>query len=319
MLQKEELERMAEDTDNGRDSLETYLLLVCVVFIIIITYSNIFNRSLADSALPTGGFVASSGLESSVQHGFVSSSSSSPFGLLSFVRESLSSYARLNLPFLDRAHRTVQNYHLRSSSSSSSSSSATTTTAILQDTVESLLEIDGELESMMLNHVARRASKAQGIALLTLYSRAFAEVHVPSSSSLPPANGHTIPDPAQHATATVMTDLIDALKLASRGKGKGKGEGAVGAAARMQGHLPVCFAVLTAALGLPLGARSFTSTVFSTTKAHRASLSLSLSLSPDIYRPHPAPPPLPPSPLDPLLRRPTQPPRSLRRSEVAPL
>lgn len=87
--------------------------------------------------------------------------------------------------------------------------------------MKEILRIDAELEAMLLNHVARRASKAQGIALLSLYSRAFA--------ALPEAG-------------TAIDELMEELKSATRGR-----------LARMQGHLPICFAVLNAALGLPLG------------------------------------------------------------------
>ena len=182
--------------------------------------------SLSDSALPTGGFVASSGLESFVQHGFISSSVSSPppsgFDLLSFLHESMSSYAHLNLPFFEQSHAATWTF--RSSAIQGS----------LQDTVNTILAVDGELEAMLLNHVTRRASKAQGIALLTLYSRAFATPSLSISAPEKLSEAET--------SAKGMDDLIEALKIASRRP------------ARMQGHLSVCFAVLTAALGLSLGA-----------------------------------------------------------------
>ena len=174
--------------------------------------------SLSDSALPTGGFVASSGLESFLQHGFLPSTATagpSSFTLLSFMRESLVSYAHLNLHFFRAAHKAV--WDLRAASEPGHSQ-------IDQATAE-IIRIDNELEQMLLNHVTRRASKAQGIALLTLYSRAFATQAVPAGSD----NDR-------------LTELMDALKLATRSK-----------KSSMQGHLPICFAVLCAALGLSLG------------------------------------------------------------------
>ncbi|KAI6130300.1 hypothetical protein EDD16DRAFT_1080505 [Pisolithus croceorrhizus] len=76
------------------------------------------------------------------------------------------------------------------------------------------------MNPLTLNHVTRRASTAQGTAMLTLHARAFA----PSS------------------TSKVIPTLIDNLKLAVR-----RGEA--------HGHLPVCWGVLTAALGPLSGAQ----------------------------------------------------------------
>ncbi|KAK9897059.1 hypothetical protein P389DRAFT_143203, partial [Cystobasidium minutum MCA 4210] len=166
---------------------------------------------LSDSALPTGGFVASSGLESFYQHGFISTSSSSSapknarsFSLLSFLEESLSSYAHLNLPFFDKAHQAVQ----------------------VNEAARAITKLDAELEAMLLNHVARRASKAQGIALLALYGRAFAE---------------TTPQIQLSPSQVRIDALMEKLKFASRGRN-----------ATLYGHLPICFPVLCAALGLSL-------------------------------------------------------------------
>jgi urease accessory protein len=173
--------------------------------------------------LPTGGFVASSGLESFVQHGFIATTSTSakhaaaipPFNLQSFLKALLSSYAQLNLSFFARAHHAV--WKLRDLD-----------TASLDATVSRLVAIDAELEAMLLNHVARRASKAQGIALLTLYSRAFAL----------PLDSKDREDEVQLR----IDALMEMLKTLARGR-----------TATLHGHLPTCFAVMCAALGLSLG------------------------------------------------------------------
>lgn len=191
-----------------------------------------YSCSLSDSALPTGGFVASSGLESFYQHGFISSSSSSAaastksrsFSLLSFLEESLSSYAHLNLPFFDAAHDVV--WALRDN--------LITTNTDADEAVKAITKLDADLEAMLLNHVARRASKAQGIALLALYGRAFAE---------------TATQAQVEPTQASLDALMEKLKFASRGRN-----------ATMYGHLAICFPVLCAALGLSLGTlRSFSS------------------------------------------------------------
>ena len=74
----------------------------------------------------------------------------------------------------------------------------------------------------MINHVARRASRAQGVALLTLYAKGLA----------PPTDGE------------LLGHALDQYKLRVRRE-------------EAPGHLPVCWGALTAALGLPLGKFSF--------------------------------------------------------------
>ncbi|KAL4076215.1 hypothetical protein J3A83DRAFT_4068339, partial [Scleroderma citrinum] len=157
---------------------------------------------LADSNLPTGSFVASSGLESYTTHGFLSLASTKTDGTLAFVRDSLHSYAHSALPFTSDAHAIV--------------AALAQSDRDTQRALASLIALDRLYESMTLNHVARRASTAQGTALLTLYTKSFS----PAGSSM-------------------AATLVDQLKLAAR-----RGD--------IHGHLPVCWGVLTAALGLSL-------------------------------------------------------------------
>lgn len=164
---------------------------------------------LADSNLPTGSFVASSGLESYMKHGFGSGD------VVTFVRDSLASYGRSALPFVSDAHRLMSGYRDGDSSDSAA-------------VVEMLAALEELYDSMTLNHVARRASKAQGVALLTLYTKAFA----------PPAS-----HPSSSAVQQKLASLFAAFKSMVRQE-------------KTHGHLPTCWGVLTAALGLTLGVHS---------------------------------------------------------------
>lgn len=98
---------------------ETYILLV-----------------LADSNLPTGSFVASSGLESFEKHGFLRAHPD----LVSFLQHSLDSYAHSALPFLADAYEVASNY------------------TSVDDAMKALCELDDLYEASTLNHVAQRAS-----------------------------------------------------------------------------------------------------------------------------------------------------------------
>ncbi|KAI9574797.1 UreF-domain-containing protein [Boletus coccyginus] len=155
---------------------------------------------LADSNLPTGSFVASAGLESYNTHGFLPPPHSA--ALLAFIHDSLHSYARSALPVVSDAHRLVAPL------------SAAPPEPV--DPLAALISLDAFYESITLSHVARRASSSQGVALLTLYSKALAP-------------------PDTHPAAS----LVDQLKLAVR-----RGD--------TPGHLPLCWGVLTGALHLSL-------------------------------------------------------------------
>lgn len=179
------------------DDDETFILLV-----------------LSDSNLPTGSFVASSGLESYFKHGFASLFPSSEHTLVSYIRQSLPTYARSALPFVTDAHRVI-------------SATKDSKTALNR-----LLALDQLYEASNLNHVARRASRSQGVALLTLFSKGL---------SKPPIHADIFKDePSPSQQSSLLSSLVDEFKLLVRRE-------------ETPGHLPVCWGILTGALGLSLG------------------------------------------------------------------
>lgn len=167
--------------------MEEYLLLV-----------------LADANLPTGSFVASSGLESFAKHGFLPSSNPAE-RITSFLQSSLESYARTSLPFVRDAHAIVLDMDS------------------LEECRKRLEALDALYGAMTLNRVARRASKAQGVALLTLFSKGF-----------------SCPTWLSSVSNEKVSALVEDLKRQVRREAT-------------PGHLPVCWGVLTASLGLSLG------------------------------------------------------------------
>jgi urease accessory protein len=189
---------------------------------------------LSDGNLPTGSFVSSSGLESYLKHGFpILSSSISPANpapqkisaTVEFIRESLAAYSRLALPFASDAHEILQ---------ASNEKSAATLIAQLK-------EFDSLFETMSLNHITRRASKAQGVALLTLFSKGFSRASwVEELQERDTKVTVKETDSSRPATNNKLEAFVDAYKLSIR-----KGE--------THGHLPVCWGVLTACLSLSKG------------------------------------------------------------------
>jgi len=192
---------------NNEDDAETYILLL-----------------LSDSNLPTGSFVASTGLESYMKHGFPAPPTSTVAqATIDFVRDNLASYARTAIPFVSDAHRAVESLALQDEMNEELEVGKTNVLGILR-------ELDDLYQSMTLNHVARRASTAQGVALLTLYSKGFSR---PTSISDFPCTRPT------HCEKQ-MAKLFDEFKMNIRKE-------------EVAGHLPVCWGILTAALGLKLG------------------------------------------------------------------
>ncbi|KAI1809457.1 UreF-domain-containing protein [Poronia punctata] len=107
---------------------------------------------LSDSALPLGSFAFSSGLESYLAHGRSSNHSSTTTTsnhykptFSSFLPLSLSSYASTSLPFTLAAHRDPS----------------------------ALSDLDDVLDASIICTVGRRASIAQGRALLSIWEKSF--------------------------------------------------------------------------------------------------------------------------------------------------
>ncbi|KAF8306455.1 hypothetical protein DL93DRAFT_2088573, partial [Clavulina sp. PMI_390] len=177
---------------------------------------------LSDGNLPTGSFVASSGLESYEKHGFFSLASSSvptpdnntsqppakTAAVMSFMRDNVQSYANSTLPFVSAVYGVCDRIQRGECSDN--------------DGLRSLTQLDDLYEATTLNHVARRASTAQGVALLTLLGKGLTKpVWLGDGGS----------------GKQSLEQLADSLKLEIR-------------RGNSHGHLPICWAVLTAALGL---------------------------------------------------------------------
>lgn len=205
-----------------QDDKEAYLLLI-----------------LSDANLPTGAFVASSGLESTTAHALFRLPTSSPAGsdILTFLRNSVDTYARSALPFARDAHRIAAAY-------------ASGKTVGLDVALATLARLDALYDASTLNHVTRRASCAQGAALLTLYTKGFTRPPVLTMMSdsmagiTTTASNARVPngDDDQSEYESRAGALVAALKVCAR-----RGD------ADAPGHLPICWGVLAGALGLTVG------------------------------------------------------------------
>lgn len=228
---------------------------------------------LLDSNLPTGGFVASSGLESYAKHGFLASDVKTDAYDETEIDDILAHIAQLSA---ERGSKKAFAARRRHGPTSAAASNVTTPTvrfikyeldnfhnstgfylrhayaivsaylaefrededaASLQKreaaAVEALVALDAEQESTLLSQVQRRASKTQGVALLTLYGRGLAPP--PSFFSTPPSASLAA---VSEAKEEAKKSLISAFKLTVR-------------RGRSHGHLSLCFGVLCALLEIP--------------------------------------------------------------------
>ena len=124
---------------------------------------------LADSAFPTGGFAHSAGLEAHVQRGELAS-------LERFCREHIEQTARGSLPMVAAVH----------------------------DEPARLAEVDDFAKATLWSHVAARASKNQGRALLDIAHRSFGVAKVAG------IDGHLAPV-FGYVTRMLGVDREDAL------------------------------------------------------------------------------------------------------------
>lgn len=227
---------------------------------------------LLDSNLPTGGFVASSGLESYAKHGFLASdvmadaydeaeiddilahlaalSGSDTPGqkpkfaarrrngptsaqggnitgpTLQFLKLELDNFHNSTGSYLRRAHALVATYLAGWQRENEERE------ALEAALVSALAALDAEHEATLLGQVQRRASKTQGIALLTLYGRGLA----PPASFF--AGSSSVDASLSEELEDAKRSLIAAFKLAVRRQ-------------QAHGHLALCFGVVCALLGIP--------------------------------------------------------------------
>ncbi|WVQ68195.1 uncharacterized protein L199_006402 [Kwoniella botswanensis] len=192
---------------------------------------------LLDSNLPTGGFVSSSGLESFAKHGFLSplppsysssgasSKRSIPEGISDFAKVEVENYSMTTCTFVMDAyqivHKALSLFLLQPHEDMDLD---------VEGIVEDIIQVDKYNESTLLNHVGRRASKAQGVAMLTLYTRGLSN----------PAGLEEVNDiDGESNNKTRAKKIINLYKRCIRGN-------------RSPGHLAVCWGVMTACLGLSL-------------------------------------------------------------------
>lgn len=209
---------------------------------------------LLDSNLPTGGFVSSSGLESYAKHGFLASTQTytskhapsvtavsrkiSPAkGLMDFTLAELDNYASTTLCFVSDAWRAVDTALADSPGGKATVADIDDVESRIGNAINAIEALDQYHDTALLSHVARRSSKAQGVAMLTLYGRGL---------SAPPGLDEYLTNldgrnlDLEKSRRTISDGIIDKMKRMIR-------------LGKLPGHLATSWGVITAALGLPLG------------------------------------------------------------------
>lgn len=159
---------------------------------------------------------------------------------LSYISNLLSSYARSSLPFLSDSHALINSYCQGGSTQEEDHTR-------LEELLRDLQKLDSVYHTLTLNHVARRASTTQGIALLTLYSKAFSN----------PLNFGLGLDSISGSNGTSLGQSeLDVREEENRRKRFGRVIDETKRRIRlgeMKGNLPICWGIFSAALGLNRG------------------------------------------------------------------
>jgi urease accessory protein len=139
---------------------------------------------LADSAFPSGGFAHSAGLEAAYQAGLVRDATD----VRDFVEAQLASAAYAVAPFMLAAHRDRSAF----------------------------ADVDAACDAFLSNHVAKRASRAQGKALLTAASRIFDNADLRSLAERFRSAEHSTPGHFAPLLGVIMADLAVDTERATR-------------------------------------------------------------------------------------------------------
>ena len=194
--------------------------------------ANHFLLLLSDSALPLGSFAFSSGLESYLAHNKPSPFSSStipsnpprskppPPSFTSFLPLSLSSYASTTLPYVLAAHRNPTQ----------------------------LSALDDTLDATIVCTVGRRASVAQGRALLSIWERSLSASLPPGSASAEKAAGILKPFSALLRASPSSTTTNPSSS--SSGAQGGSSSSGWNDPPPVSAHLPPLFGAICALVGL---------------------------------------------------------------------
>ena len=158
------------------------------------------------------------GLESYYSHGFMTQV---PQNLVStttaFVEHTLSNYASSVLPYMLAAYDLTHAFLYKD--------------IPMDECFLRLGALDWHHHTLLLNHVARRASMIQGMALLSLYMRSFAS--------------------DQDSVASKAKTLMEGLRLRIRRGGAKLNNGALALSPlELAGHLPICTGVFSCCMGL---------------------------------------------------------------------
>ncbi|ERT02296.1 urease accessory protein [Sporothrix schenckii 1099-18] len=219
---------------------------------------------LSDSALPLGSFAFSSGLESFLAHDKAAAAASAatslaaaanaipkgiksgPEAFAAFLPLSVSSYAYATLPFVLAAHdaaSTVTSAAAVAAAAASSNFSETFPSTVEAFT-SALTLLDDTYDATIICTVGRRASVAQGRALLSVWERAFSPTLSPSPA--PPLPSSPSSQTSQAAQSEPAIDPLRPFALLVKRSSNPR----PGTLSEASAHMPPLFGAVAALAGL---------------------------------------------------------------------
>ncbi|WWC71719.1 uncharacterized protein I206_105677 [Kwoniella pini CBS 10737] len=222
---------------------------------------------LLDSNLPTGGFVSSSGLESFSKHGFLSNNSPSynndnnykrniTEGIIEFSKSEIENYSNTTCEFVSKAWKIINNAlsiieFLENKNENNDNDNDNEN--IINKVIKKIIKLDEYNEITLLSHVNKRSSKAQGVAMLTLFSRGLSEPFLNLNNNDDEENENQNENENRNENENYQIKLkkekekkekITKMIIEEYKKQIRKN--------RSPGHLSICWGVITACLGLSL-------------------------------------------------------------------
>lgn len=198
-----------------------------------------------DSALPTGGFIASNGLEAFAK---LHPDATSPKDVEAYVNWSVHSCGYTNLPFVTAVWKLVDEWTLRDSQLKTEKGKAKAMKSVLRR----IGNIDREYDVFMNNAIQNAASRKQGDGIVMMGVKCFADQLNHKASSRAKSRMLEEEDEEEGEEESELGPNIRILKPFK----------ALLRSEEVAGHYPIAFAMIARLLGFDLGESSQLQLVF---------------------------------------------------------
>lgn len=192
-----------------------------------------------DSALPTGGFIASNGLEAFAK---LHPDQTSSRDIEAYINWSVHSCGYTNLPFITAVWKLVDDWTLKDSQLKTEKGRAKAMSSVLHR----ISNLDREYDIFMNNAIQNAASRKQGDGIIMMGVKCFAEQLNDKNSSKNTNGRHNIYGDQEEEENENDNELGPNIRILKPFKAMLRSED-------VAGHYPIAFAMIARLLGFDLG------------------------------------------------------------------